>query len=264
MPRVVVYADVHNDENYAKGIYKEVLSQNPDCLFLESDNKNTGSYLFSCLIHFPTLEAVFQAFDADISQIGIDEGLGNKPLYVLPDDAVKYSMEYIFRHVGDKPTTANMTAIKNPSQTWKSEAKDEAMNSLLHQMSIREADDRSTLWSRLAVARRKTEADIHLIDLNRSRIWKYGAENISELPDNPKKVKKAYKLTRKGKENPYVAGVKKLLDSSMSLRDEAMAVQVKKAIESKGYRDSGVVVGREHAEGVAKILSKEFEVQIKE
>lgn len=264
MPRVIVYADVHNDENYAKSIYKEVLNQNPDCLFLESDNKNTGSYLFSCLVHFPTLETVFQAFDADISKTGLGEELGSKALYVLPDDAVKSSIEYIFRHVGGKPTTTNMAAIKNPSQTWKSKAKDEAMNSLLHQMSIREADDRSTLWSRLAVARRKTEADIHLIDLNRSRIWRYGAENISELPDNPKKVKKAYKLTRKGKENPYVAGVKKLLDSSMSLRDEAMAVQVKKAIESKGYRDSGVVVGREHAESVAKILSKEFEVQIKE
>lgn len=264
MSRVIVYADVHNDENYAKGIYKRVLNQNPDSLFIESDNKKSASYLFSCLRRFPTLGTFFQAFDADISQTGISEELGSKPLFVLPDDAVKSSMEYIFRHFRDKPTNANMTAIKNPNQTWKSEAKDEAMNSLLHQMSIREGDDRSTLLSRLAVARRKTEADIYLIDLDRSRIWKYGAQNISELPDNPKKVKKAYKLTRKGKENPYVAGVKKLLDSSMSLRDETMAIQVKKAIESKGYRDSGVVLGREHAEGVAKILSKEFEVQIVE
>ncbi|MFT4892933.1 MAG: hypothetical protein ACI8Z7_000724 [Candidatus Nanohaloarchaea archaeon] len=264
MTRVIVYADVHNDENYAKDIFKEVLNQNPDSLFLESDDKNTGSYLFSCLVHFPTLETVFQAFDADASQAGIDEEFGSKALYDLQDDTVKSSMEYIFRYVGDKPTTANMSAIKNPGQTWMSEAKDEAMNSLLHQMSIREGNDRSTLWSRLAVAYRKTEANIHLIDLDRSRIWKYGAKNISQLPDNPKKVKKAYKLTRKGKENPYVAGVKKLLDSSMSLRDEAMAIQVKNTIEAEGYRDSGVVVGREHAEGVAKILSKEFDVQIEE
>lgn len=262
MSLIEIYADVHNSENYAKGIDRRMREQNPDGLFLESDNKSGKPYLFRSLGNYPTLGSIFGAFDTDIKNAGIDQEHSNKALWEVNHKILKRSLEYLFQYAGEKPTTANMTAINEPNETWKTEKVDEAMNSLIHQMNVRQSDDRSTLWSRLAYNIGKNSIGIYFIDMDRSKIWRYGANNISQLPDNPTKVKKAYKLTRKGKQNPYVKGVKKLFDSSVDMRDETMAIQVKTTVEKNSLRNPAVVVGREHCKGIAKLLEGEFKVSI--
>lgn len=262
MPHVEIYADRHDSEKYAKRIHERMERQEPDGLFLESDDKSNASYRFVSLSNYPTLGRIFGAFDAELEDAGIGEKYSKKGLWMLDYKILKRSLEYLFRYTGEKPTTPNMAAIKESDQTWKSKKVDEAMHSLLHQMSIRESDDRSTLWSRLAPTIGRNGIEVIFIDMDRSRIWRYGAKNISQLPDDPVKVKKAYKLTRNGEQNPYVAGVKKLVNSSMDARDEAMAIQVKNTVESKGLKNSAVVVGRDHVEGIARLLEDEFKVSI--
>jgi hypothetical protein len=265
---MVFYPDVHNSEERAKRISQGVLDQNPDSIFLEADNKEVNAYLMDSITNFPTLKHIFRVFDLSLDQAGVDEDMANKAIYLPPDEVIKSSMEAIFNHLREKATPQVMTAIKQPDQTWKSDKKDKAMNSLLHQQGVRLSDDKSTLQSRLAVVATQTEANMHMIDMERSRIWRYGAKKVPELPNDPRKVKKILSWTRKGrwqeqgKENPYAAGVKKLLGASMNARDKTMALQTKEDINSRGYKNSAVVVGRQHVEGIAKLLKKEYNIQI--
>lgn len=186
----------------------------------------------------------------------------SKPLYELETRKIKATMEELFDYLEQPASEENLKAIKSPETTWVSKSVDMAMNSILHQITVRQNNDRSTLWSRLAVVVKEENLKLHMVDVDRAAIWEHGAENYRSLPDEPEKVKKAYQKARRGKETVYAQGIKRLVEKSSDLRDRAMAIQIENLMDSYTYRDSAVVVGRDHLKGMAKILSGEFKVEL--
>lgn len=259
---VIIYGDIHGSEERAKKIQKGILKQEPEAVFLEVEGKEQKSYLFSSISKFYTLGHIFGVFDIESENIPINEEKISQPIYKISYNCIKTSIEFIFQYMGEKPSPQNMAKIKSPRKNFSNDNEnvDKALNSLLYQMKIRETEAESTLWSRLAFLARKRGFEVHLIDLDRSILWEYGAENISNLPDKPEEVKDAYKLTIEEKKNDYISGIKRLLDITMNPRDKVMALQVRNTMEDKPINNSAVVVGREHIEGVGKILSGHFEV----
>lgn len=264
MAYIRVYGDRHNSEVYAKKIHEKVAEQDPDGLFLESPNRDDLRYLLKTLMKYPTLRHISKSLEINLEEIGIPEDIQKDALFYMDYSDLKKVSEALLKYIaGGAPSKSGMKKIKNPNGVWKSEEIDKAVRALLHQVNVREADNKSTLWSRMAWIAREDSVYLQVVDIDRNAMWKYGANKIRNLPDNPKRVKMVVQKQSKKKDLPSALerGSKKLLNSHNEIREEEIATDIGRNVSAENLRNCAAVVGRAHTERVTEILDLNFNVE---
>jgi hypothetical protein len=265
MVKVVVYADTHNDEEYAEATQKALAKQKPEALFLEEGVKGKkGEYLFSAFKSNVKLAEIYSNCGINPSESSLNSEVFDTPVYELGRRQLMKAWKEMEKDF-TKRESNDFKNIKAPEKVWINQEVDKAVYALRFQIKVRKTSNKSTLMSRVAAEAREIGFDLHTTDIEREKMYRFGAEEIDELPEDPEKVQKMFKKVHKGGGSYFTQQkINKMTKEFRETRDSYMAEDIAEKTEINGYSHIAAVVGKKHVEGVAEHLPEDFKVSEKD
>ena len=270
---ITFYGDDHGDETGAKNYQRAIEVQDPDAVFLEFDEQGENAeYLMEAFEEYSRPREVLEVFGYEAEDH--DNPNLDTPLYAMSGQQMKKIKGALSEYI-DAVTEHEENL--GPDTEILGEEQDKALKSMSLMYITKFSDDSNTLPARLAHSLQHTDTDINFIDVERERLFEYGASEIDDLPDDPEKVEQFYeKARRQGQgtnnlqlqvassmypEKNIGEGLNQWLEEiDEEIRNPEMTRQISDGIEGNDYENVAVVTGRGHTAELAESLGEDHEV----